>query len=144
MPVSEAIDGLLPAKGEIVLQDVPFATPPSKTYRMHADIERISGMTDDEQALEQAIYKIIHTQRYAFPIYSQDYGIEIEDLFGKPTSYVEVELERRITEALEWDDRIERVDSFSFSYPKDKKSIYVSFTAHTVFGQIEEGVNYDI
>ena len=69
-------------------------------------------------------------------MYSWNYGIELLDLFGMPVSYVCPELERRITEALTWDDRIESVDNFEFDLSK-KGVVHVSFTAHTIFGDVE-------
>ena len=68
-------------------------------------------------------------------MYSGDYGIETEDLFGEPVEYVCPELERRITEALEQDDRIESVDDFEFEFPK-KGVVSVKFVAKTVFGDV--------
>lgn len=40
--------------------------------------------------------------------------MELQDLIGKPMDYVMVEVERRITEALTQDDRIDSVDNFEF------------------------------
>lgn len=39
--------------------------------------------------------------------------MELKDLFGKPIDYVMPEVERRITEALVQDDRIDSCDSLS-------------------------------
>ena len=69
-------------------------------------------------------------------MYSWNYGIETLDLYGEPISYVCPELERRITEALLWDERIESVDNFEFDLPQ-KGVVHVSFTAHTIFGDVE-------
>ena len=76
-------------------------------------------------------------------MYSWDYGIETIDLYGEPVSYVCPELERRITEALTWDDRIESVDNFEFNISQ-KGMIHVTFTVHTIFGdtEAEKEVNF--
>lgn len=126
---------LLPSSG-VLMTDLTVETMPAYTYAMHIEAQSIHGMTDEREAMRQAIYKIIRTQRYRYPVYSWDYGIELLDLFGKPTPYVEVELKRRIKEALEWDDRIELVDSFVFGYP-DRYTVRVAFTAHTIFGEVD-------
>jgi len=70
-------------------------------------------------------------------------GIELVDLYGEPISYVLPELERRITEALTWDERILSVDNFQFHTVK-KGEIAVTFTAHTIFGDVatEKVVNF--
>lgn len=138
--MSSDVTRLLPETGTL-LTDVTFDTQPSYTYAMDMEANSFHGMAEGQAAMRQAIYKILRTERYTYPVYSWDYGIELMDLFGKPIPYAEVELERRIKEALEWDDRIEKVDSFAFSYPQDKNTIQVSFTAHTIFGDV--GTNYE-
>ena len=96
----------------------------------------MQGYVDGLEAMRQAVYKVLLTERYQYPMYSWDYGVELADLFGEPVSYVCPELERRITEALLQDGRIEGVDGFSFSFPQ-KGTVHVSFTVHTIFGDIE-------
>ena len=116
-------------------KDVDFATEPSHTYKMNIDKSNVRGYADEIEAMKQAIYKILLTERYQYIMYSGDYGIETEDLFGGPVEYVCPELERRITEALEQDDRIESVDDFEFEFPK-KGVVSVKFVAKTVFGDV--------
>lgn len=108
---------------------------PTKTYRLDTSNNRLIGYTDALEAMKQAIYKIIFTERYQYLIYSWNYGIELEDLFGKPKPYVYPELKRRIREALLQDDRITEVDNFDFS--SKKGDVTVTFTVHTAFGDIE-------
>jgi hypothetical protein len=109
---------------------------PTYTYRYNIKSQRIIGYTDKQEAMRQAIYKIVFTERYQWAIYSWNYGIELADLFGKPTTYCVPEIERRVKEALEWDDRIDFVDSFEFRTEK-KSVIYCKFTAHTIFGDVD-------
>ena len=116
---------------------------PSLTYGMQMDDGLVRGYTDGLEAVGQAIYKIIMTERYQYIMYSWDYGIELMDLFGEPVTYVCPELERRITEALLWDDRIESVDGFEFDFP-EKGAVHVSFTAHTIFGDVRAEREVDI
>ena len=101
------IDDIIPNDFEVVEQ-------PSYTYRMvlpNRDDEptKFKSKTDGIEAVKQAVYKILNTERYTYPIYSWNYGIELVDLFGQPIPWVYPELERRITEALVWDDRINTV-----------------------------------
>lgn len=109
---------------------------PTLTYKMNKEESGIAGNVDGLSAIEQAIYKILQTQRYQNQIYSGNYGIELDDLYGQHISYVCPELERRITEALLWDSRIEKVDSFKFDTSK-KGIITVSFNAATIFGEVK-------
>lgn len=109
-------------------------TWPSKTYRMMIDADRVQcTITSDLEAVKQAVYKIINTERYKLLIYSWNYGIELDDLFGKPIPYVLPEIPRRITEALEQDDRITNVGDFDLSYNK-KGDVLAKFRVTTIYG----------
>ena len=104
----------------------------SRTYKMTGN--RIQGYTDNLQALQQAIYKVLNTERYEYPIYSFNYGIELENLLGKDQVYVQIELKRRIRECLLQDDRITEVDNFRFEVAGD--SIKCTFDVHSIFGSL--------
>lgn len=133
---------MIPSTAEFMQGAFEIATRPTHTYKMLLDRSLVRGYTDGIEAMKQAVYKILFTERYRYIIYSGSYGIELLDLFGQPVSYVCPELERRITEALTWDDRIDGVDDFRFDFPK-KGVVHVAFTVHTVFGDFkaERGVN---
>ena len=107
-------------------------SPPSKTYKIDFEQNRIIGMADEVEAVEQAIYFILRTERYKYIIYSRDYGIELEDLYGKQKQYVIPQLGKRILDALMQDDRITSVSGFSFSCEQNKYT--VKFTVGTVYG----------
>ena len=112
---------------------------PSKTYVMNIDGERITGtMTDDIEAVKQAIYKILNTERYQYPIYSWNYGVELADLFGKPIAYVLPEIPRRIKEALVADDRIFVATAFELSHDK-RGNVLAKFKVITIFGNFDAG-----
>lgn len=108
---------------------------PSKTYKVNFESNQIRGFTDEIEAVKQAIIFILNTERYEHEIYSWDYGIELNDLYGQHISYVYPELKRRINEALTQDDRIESVDNFSFK--KQANNVIIDFTINTVFGAIQ-------
>ena len=118
------------------LPDINIVTVPTKTYKMDLAGDRISGYTDEQEAMKQDIYKILRTERYKYIIYSWNYGIELEDLIGMPVNYCVPEIERRIKEALLQDMRIEDVTEFEFDTTK-KSVVLVKFTAYTEFGNIE-------
>lgn len=103
----------------------------------------IYGEVDELQAMEQVVYKILNTQRYQSIIYSWDYGIELEDLKGKSVTYVCAELERRIYEALTFDNRITNVLDFNFDVSKIG-IVSASFKVETIFGQIKSEKNLNI
>lgn len=134
---------MIPQLTEDLLSDVEYNLQPTYTYEMNLDKESVIGTCQGKTAMEQAVYKIVNTERYQTPIYSWNYGVELADLFGKPTSYCIPEIERRITEALMQDDRISNVYNFEFEIPR-KGVIYAKFNVDTTEGVISgrKEVNY--
>lgn len=110
-----------------------FIKQPSKTYNMNINKEYIDGFCDSLNAVKQAVYKILNTERYIYSIYSWNYGIELKDLFGQQMTYVIPELERRITEALIQDDRI--IDVKDFEFERKKNILYVTFYVVSTEGE---------
>ena len=107
----------------------------SNTFRVrYEDDYKLLGMCDDIEAMKQAIFKIINTERYKYLIYDWNYGIELSDLIGKPIPYVYAEIERRIKEALLADNRIKEVTDFRFS--NNGGDVLCLFTANTIYGEI--------
>ncbi|OPX43834.1 protein 25-like lysozyme [Ruminiclostridium hungatei] len=125
---------MIPFVYEDLQPDLEYVRQPSGTYRMHLEEKRIWGMLDGSEAIRQAIYKILNTERYDSVIYSWNYGAELVELVGQPVPYVYSQLERKITEALLRDDRITEVVDFSFS--ADKGRVTAAFTAVTTEGGI--------
>jgi len=137
---------LLPAVSEEVVDEFEYTQEPGHTYRMKVDLEdgtagQIIGYIDGRDAVEQAVYKILNTERGENEIYRGQYGVEIDDLFGMPMAYVVPEVDRRIKEALLMDDRITAVGNFSFEIPR-RGVLHVSFLVTSIYGDIE--INQDI
>ncbi|MDO4754446.1 MAG: DUF2634 domain-containing protein [Bacillota bacterium] len=109
---------------------------PSRTYRLSDEPKSGSGYVDGIEAVIQAIYKILNTERYKYTIYSWNYGIELLDLFGEPMSYVISEIETRIREALLVDERITDIRDFECGI-EGKRILSVRFKVHTIYGQAE-------
>lgn len=105
---------MIPSTTAFLEQDFEIKEQPTHTYKMDLKNNVIRGYADGWETMKQVIYKILSTERYQYIMYSWDYGIELLDLYGEPISYVCPELERRITEALTWDERIQSVDNFEF------------------------------
>lgn len=86
----------------------------SRTYRLDFNNHRISGFVDGFEAAVQAAIKVFLTERYAYPIYSSQYGIEIQKYIAKDYDYILSDLPRSIRDSLSVDDRIKDVRNFSF------------------------------
>lgn len=106
----------------------------SYTYNINRNTNRISGYIDDKDAIIQAIYLILQTERYESMIYNWYYGVEFDGLIGKQRDYVTSELQRVIREALTEDDRITEVNDFDITYTED--SALIVFLVQTNIGDI--------
>ena len=89
---------MIPSTGAFLEKDFQIREQPGLTYKLQPDENCVRGYTDGLEAVKQAVYKILMTERYQYVMYSWDYGVELLDLFGEPVSYVCPELKRRITD----------------------------------------------
>lgn len=104
----------------------------TRTYKMSQT--NIQGFTDGLKAIKQAIYKVLNTEKYEYPIYSFYYGIELENLMGKDRNYVKIELKRRIRECLLRDERVTEVDNFQFTEAGDV--LNCTFDVQSIYGSL--------
>lgn len=125
---------MIPQNGDDLRQDFVFTTLPSRTLKMDHDWKTITGTIDQIQAVEQAVFLILTTERYQWLIFSWDYGVELQNLIGKDPEYCIPEIERRIREALLQDDRITAVENFQFEV--NKKKVLTTFTVFSIYGNI--------
>jgi hypothetical protein len=135
---------LLPENSFNIGETVDIESQPSYTYYFDVDQKKIIGFIDGIEAIKQAIYKIIETERYHSLIYDWDYGIEINNMIGKDPLYVSADLERIFSEALLQDSRILSISDFDISQTQSDEFL-VSFTANTIEGDIQiEGVSTNV
>lgn len=106
---------------EIDMEKLEKRTMPSLTWRINEEKAEVRGETDELDAMRQAVSKILQTERYRYAVYDWNYGVELEDLYGKNVSYVIPELKRRIEDALLADDRVTAVTDFSFREEKGQR-----------------------
>lgn len=129
---------MIPQNATLTTEPIEVVEQPSLTYRIDWKRGRIVGKTDGLEAVKQAVYKILHTDRFRHLIYTPDYGMEWDGLFGGNPVFVRAELKRRITEALLADDRIEDVQDFEMEFGLDE--VKVRFTVVSTYGNYREEV----
>lgn len=108
---------------------------PNKTWNIDFERNLVTTNITDLEAIRQAVDLILATERYEFIIFSDQYGVELIDLFGENQNYVMSELKRRITEALTQDERITEVGDFE--YVKTKRGLHVTFSVTTDVGHFD-------
>jgi hypothetical protein len=103
---------------------------PSLTYDINTGIQ-----IDHEQAMLQAVTKILDTEYGDSDYYTQDYGRILEDLVGASISTVRGVLSKRVTEALLLDDRVLSVGGFQ--YIESGNLLSCTFSMETIYGYLE-------
>lgn len=110
-----------------------FSFKPSKTYKLTQS--RIEGKVDGIEAVKQAVYLALSTERFEYIIFSWDYGVELTTLIGRDRPFVRGDIERRIVEALMEDDRVKGVENFSAVFDHDVVTVYL--TVISQFGNFD-------
>jgi hypothetical protein len=118
----------------VMATDITITEEAETTYTYKLTSDRIQGFTDELEALQQAIYKVLNTEKYESPIYSFSYGIELENLIGKDPAYVKIEMKRRVQECLLQDERIQSVDGFTYSITGDQ--LLCVFKVVSIYGDL--------
>lgn len=108
---------------------------PSYTYGIDLVNKRINGFVDESQAMLQAVNKMLDTERYAFSIYSGQYGGEFERLIGKDMDFVISDLQRVVEDCLFADDRVQSINDFTINQT-ERDTLEASFVVVTDFGEL--------
>lgn len=129
---------MIPQIDQATTQDIEIISYPSHTYRVGE--RKIEGFADGEAAIRQTVMHILFTERYAYAIYDDSYGTELEQYFGKPFEFIEAGMGQSITEALLQDDRITDVVINSITQDEKLDSLNVNFTVVTTLGTFAQEV----
>lgn len=106
---------------------------PSRTYQLDFEKKRVIAMIDGRESIVQAVKKILYTERYAYVIYSSQYGVELNRLIGQDYDFIASDIKRTLEEALLVDNRITGLSDFKIEkIGLDKLS--VSFMVHSIEG----------
>ena len=79
---------------ELDMATIEKKTIPSLTWKINEERAEVRGTVDELEAMKQAVRKILQTERYRYAIYDWNYGIELEELYGKNVTYVIPELKK--------------------------------------------------
>ena len=109
---------MIPQVQDDIKQDFTIETLPSRTFRMNHNNLTIIGTIDEIQAVEQAVFLILNTERYEWLIHSWDYGVELHNLIGKDVEY--------------------------FEFTVNKKKVLTTFTVVSIFGEINAELGVEI
>lgn len=106
------------------------------------EIDFVSGqltgkIVEGKEAIKIWIWIVLQTPRYRYYIYSWDYGSEFEELIGQgyTKEYIDTEVQRMTEECLLINENIQSINNFSSDM--EGSQLTISFTANTIYGEIE-------
>ena len=117
--------------------DIVVASQPSKTWIIDRNTMQVSCMDSGLEAVRQAVEIALNVERYRWTIYTTNFGSELSDLVGEDEAYIIAEIPRLVEGALSTDSRVVSVDDYVYK-KTDTNSMTVSFTVHTVYGDLVE------
>lgn len=124
-----------------LVADFEIVKQPTYTYRLHFGGRPSTGMLDDLEAMKQAIFLILHCERYKYEMFSWNYGVELDGLIGQPNdARLQLRLKSALADALMQDDRITAVTDFTFE--RQKERLTVMFTVQTTEGDVESSLDW--
>jgi len=127
---------MLPTVNTLLTNEIEITDQPSYTFHLDLEKNDVIGYADGRKAMVQAIYLILSIERYRYVTLPWSYGVEFEDLYGMPISWVIPESKRRIQEAILHDVRVFAVKDFDFEVV-EKGKLAIHFTANTIFGDVD-------
>ena len=92
-------------------------------------------MIDGHDAIIQAVRKILRTERYAYVIYSFQYGVELDRLIGQEYDFIISDIKRTLTDALLMDNRIISLENFEME-KTGLDTMEVNFLVNSIEGEI--------
>lgn len=116
---------------------------PTRTYKIDWDRKRVQGYTDGQEAMMQAVRKILQTDRFAYLIYSWSYGMEWNKIIGQDLPVVRARMLPLLKGALLADSRIKELTNFKLT-AGSKRTVIVSVTVNTIFGPASQEVNVHV
>lgn len=114
------------------LLDVP------KEYGIDFATGQLTGkIVEGKEAIKVWIWNCLKTQRFRYPIYSWDYGTDLEQYIGQTVSeeFLNADCEDEIREAMLVNPYITDIEDFMADFRGTRLNI--SFTAVTKFGDAE-------
>jgi len=134
---------VIPKVNEELASTIVRQKMPSRTYKLNIGTDNVYGSCDGIEAVKQAVYKALHTERYDYLIYSWNYGAELKDLFGQQLTYVYAEVKRRIEGALLQDDRISKVSNFAYEKTA-RDTLHITFNVESTEGNFESELSINV
>lgn len=117
------------------VEQLEVVQQPSKTYK--DDGKKIIGKITGIEAVTQTVRHILNKERYAYVIYTDNYGMELEKYQGQSFEYLQAQIQKDLYSALTQDDRVYDVKVTSIN-KIDIDSAEVIFDVYSTEGILQE------
>ena len=122
------------------IQEKPY---PTNSWLINKDTQTLERSDDTIALMLQSIEIRVMLERFAYPVFTPNAGLQTVDLPGEPFGIVIAELKRRIEACLREDDRVIGMSDFSYRVI-DKESIEIQYTANTIYGDYQREATFTI
>lgn len=116
-----------------------------KEYEVDFRTGQLTGrVVEGIEAIKVWVWCCLHTQRFRYPIYSWDYGADMEQYIGQglTAEYLETELRDEIEEALLVNEYITAIDDYTCT--RTGSGAQISFRIQTTLGTLQEEYDLDM
>ncbi len=123
---------------EIEIEEYEEESQTPKEYEIDFKTGQLTGkIVEGLEAIKVWIWLVLQTPRYRYYVYTWDYGNEFEDLIGQgyTEEYIEAAAQKMTEDCLLVNENIQSISNFSASIEND--ILTISFTANTIYGDIE-------
>lgn len=128
----------------LITGDVQFYREPNMTWDIEGtDAHKLISENERLKAVRQAVRCILGTERYSNPVFSDDYGCELQQYIGKDAYFLEASIGDVLKDALTHDDRITDVTVDDIN-ETDSETVCVSITVSTIYGDFKEDLNVSL
>lgn len=124
---------MIPQRLSVLNEDWETVRQPSCDFCIDFENGRIGGLIRDREAAQQAVRLRLMTERGAYPIYSDGYGLDRARLARLSAPLLYVCVKNDICDTLSEDDRVLQVGDFAFG-SDGGGSLSARFVVRTEFG----------
>ena len=117
---------------------IVYVRQPDLTYEISDDMAE--KKIDKINSVRQAIKHILSTEGYSNPIYSENYGVELEQFLGSDFEVVVARIEFVLNDALLQDNRIKNVIVDDI-IEQEMDGCEVKIIVNTIYGDIIDSLN---
>lgn len=110
----------------------------TKTFYIDRISNQVIGHCDNLEAIIQSFEFALGTERFKYPCFSGNYGIDLRNLIGNTDDYIISETLERIKDTFKQDNRIKDINLDNQNpFVVESDSIIMNINVETIFGKFD-------